>query len=372
MATFPSVLTTEGAPRDAGSLTLMTESVVPVVLSGGSGTRLWPLSSTTMPKQLHRLVGDDTMLRSTLSRVVDTRGALPIVVCGLSQVGAVAGQLAEGEARIVVEPTARNTAPAVAAAALLVPPETVLAVFPADHVIADGNAFAGALARAVTAAKAGHVVTFGIVPSVPATGFGYIEFADGGGDWHSIVSFVEKPDQATAEQYVSGGVHLWNSGMFVFRADVMAAELETHAPAVWEAVRASVESRSEIDVSGRTVTRLGDAFSGAPSISIDYAVMERTERGVVVPLDAGWSDVGSWEALWEIVSTESETVTIGEVMVQDVARSYVRSETKPVAVIGVDDVVVIQTDDAVLVVDRRRAQEVRDAAAWFKELGLSD
>ena len=347
----------------------MTSEITPVILSGGSGTRLWPLSLPAAPKQLHALVGDDTLIQATATRSVGIAGVTaPVVVCNAAQAGVIGTQLGAAGAApkaVVVEPAARNTAPAVAAAALLLDADTVMAVFPADHVIADSEAFRAALVSAVEAAGDDRIVTFGIVPTRPETGFGYIEYDGTGGGPTPVLRFVEKPDAATAAGYVASGRFLWNSGMFVFTAGSILEEMRRHVPAVVESVNEAVAAA---DGHGDEVT-LSPAFEASPSISIDHAVMERTDRAVVVPLDAGWSDVGSWQALWEVAAPSGETVTHGPVLAVDVARSYLRAESKPLAVIGLEDVVVVETEDAVLVMDRGRAQDVRMAAEWFAGLG---
>lgn len=311
------------------------------------------------------------MLQATVGRSDGLAGVTPpVVVSNEAQVAQIQAQLRQSgsdPSLIVVEPTGRNTAPAVAAAALLLEPETVMAVFPADHVIVDTTSFRSHLESAVTAARTGHLVTFGIVPTRPDTGFGYIEAGDRSGDTCPVVEFVEKPDADTARRYVAGGRHLWNSGMFVFTAAVIRAELERLVPDLLETVNRAVESSSR----DGQVVRLDGGFSRSPSISIDHAVMEHTNRAVVVPVEVGWSDLGSWQALWEVASPEGATVTVGAVHAVDVERSYIRSESRPVAVIGLDDVVVVETPEAVLVMDRRRAQDVRSAAEWFAQLGRS-
>jgi mannose-1-phosphate guanylyltransferase / mannose-6-phosphate isomerase len=234
-------------------------------------------------------------------------------------------------------------------------------------VIDDVDAFRRALGLAVTAAVGGSIVTFGIVPTRPETGFGYIEKgapAAADGAMAEVAAFVEKPDAVTAGAYVDSGRYLWNSGMFVFTASAIRAELERHAPEVMAAVEPAVRQADRDD----GLVRLAPVFETSPSISIDRAVMERTDRAMVVPLDAGWSDVGSWQALWELASVDGETVEHGDVFLRDVRRSYVRAGSRPVAVIGLDDVVVVETPEAVLVMDRRRAQDVREAAEWFAAL----
>ena len=336
--------------------------LVPVILSGGSGTRLWPLSLPHRPKQLQALSGSRTMIQDTALRCAGD-AAPPVIVCNQAQSDVIERQLAEvgvPPASVVIEPEGRNTGPAVAAAAHLLSPETVMAVLPADHVIRDVPEFRRRLGVAATAAAAGSIVTFGIVPSRPDTGFGYLEVGPPDGGVAPLARFVEKPDHATAEHYVGAG-YLWNSGMFVFTAGVILEELRRFAPALEEAAAAAVAGAER---RGSTVW-LGDRFLEAPSVSIDHAVMEKTSRGGVVPLDVGWSDVGSWQALWEVTAPGGETVAEGPVLALDVERSYLRAESKPVAVIGLADVVVVETPEAVLVMDRRRAQDVREAAEWF-------
>lgn len=307
------------------------------------------------------------MIQATALRSGGVEGVTaPMVVSNEVQVAEIHRQLEAVDCPpglTVVEPVARNTAPAVAAAALALDPDVIMAVFPADHVIADTDAFGDALEVAAREAADGRVVTFGVVPTRPETGFGYIEAGPPGGRGaFGLERFVEKPDLVTAESYLAAGNYLWNSGMFVFKAGVMVDELNRHVPEVLEHARRSLRPAEA------GVVRLGKEFADCPAISIDYAVMERTEKGAVVPLDAGWSDLGSWQALWETAGGGDEAITVGPVMAVDSHRSYLRAESKPVAVIGVDDVVVVETPDAVLVMDRRRAQDVRLAAEWFKSL----
>ncbi len=330
---------------------------------------MWPLSLPVRPKQFHALAGDRTMIQDTATRSQEVEGVVaPVVVCNLSQSRMVIDQLVEvgtPPGMVILEPEGRNTAPAAAAAALRLSPEAVMAVFPADHVIADTEAFGRALTLAVEAATDGSLVTLGVVPTRPDTGYGYIGAESGSGKaGRPIHTFVEKPDADEARRLVSEG-YLWNSGMFVFTAAAIIDELRQWSPDVVDNVAEAVASGA-VESGGATVT-LGPEFANAPSISIDHAVMERTSRGLVVPLDAGWTDVGSWQALWEAASP-GETVTRGPVYIDDVNRSYVRAESRPVAVVGLDDVVVVETPEAVLVIDRRRAQDVRTVAEWFAGL----
>lgn len=290
----------------------------------------------------------------------------PVVVAGLHQIDDIDRQLTEigcAPRHLIAEPAGRNTAPAVAIAARLLTPDATMVVLPADHVILDVEAFHEALGAAVEAASDGSLVTFGIVPDRPETGYGYL-LARGSGMVRPVERFVEKPDAETAVQYLSHGSYFWNSGMFVFTAEAVLAEMELHAPDVLAAVAASL---SGVDLRAR-LTRPGDPFLASPSISIDYAVMEKSDRVKMVPLDAGWSDVGSWASLFEIGERTSEgNVVVGDVMLHDVHRAYVRSEGRLVAVVGLDDVVVVETADAVLVVARERAQDVKFLVDRFAE-----
>ncbi len=341
--------------------------VVPVILSGGTGTRLWPASRESLPKQLLPLVSDRTMIVETALRASPAAGfAPPIVVCNEAHRFMVGEQLREAGvagARIILEPEGRNSAPAIAAAAVLLAetaPETPLWMMAADAAITDVPALHAAVAAAAAAARAGHVVTFGMTPTAPETGYGYIETGaalPGLPGVHAVTRFTEKPDAATAAGFLAGGRHLWNSGMFLFTAATLIAELERHAPEVLAAVRAAVAARTtDLDF-----IRLDKAaFSKAPAISLDYAVAEKTSRAAVVPASLGWSDVGSWAALWELGTKDAAgNVAVGNVMVEDCRGTYVRSDGPLVAVLGLEDAVVVATEDAVLAMPRSRAQDVK-------------
>ncbi len=338
--------------------------VIPVVLSGGSGTRLWPMSRPQEPKQLLAMLDERTMLQSTIDRLegVDHLAA-PIIVCAASHRDLVATQAPPG-GRLILEPTGRNTAPAVAAAALTAEEEGggILIVLPADHVIRDVDALHRAIDVAVPVAAAGHLVTFGIVPSYPETGYGYIHAgAETMPGVRTVTAFVEKPPLDVAQRYVAGGDHLWNSGMFVFRSDRYLAELEHHAPAMVAATRAALAAGT---VSGGVRWLDSDTFTRCPADSIDFAVMEKTDNAMVVPLDAGWDDVGSWSALWNLAEHDQAGNAIsGDVLAIDVANSYVRSEARLVTVVGVDELVIVETADAVLVVPKSQSQRVKDVVA---------
>jgi len=351
--------------------------LIPVVLSGGSGTRLWPLSRELYPKQLLPLVGKGTMLQDTLQRLDGVPElAAPIVVCNESHRFLVAEQLRQIKVQsraIVLEPAGRNTAPAVAIAALASLALTdndndpVLLVLPADHVVRDKAAFQAAIAAGFKAAAAGKLVTFGVVPTQPETGYGYIRRAEGSGPEYPVAQFVEKPDLATAEKYVASGQYYWNSGMFMFRARTFLDELKAYAPDMHDAcVAAFTGAKRDLDF-----TRLAkEAFESCPSDSIDYAVMEKTSKAVVVPLSAGWSDVGSWSALQEAITPDAAgNVSIGDVLQVDSSGSYLHSTSRLIATVGLKDHVVVETKDAVMVAPRDRVQDVKKLVAELKKQG---
>ena len=349
--------------------------LVPVILSGGAGTRLWPLSRELYPKQLLRLVAERTMLQETVARTEGLPGlAPPIVICNENHRFMVAEQLRElGTApeAIVLEPQGRNTAPAAAIAALLVSggadADPVLLVLPADHVITDVPAFQAAVAVGRVAAESGSLVTFCVVPDRAETGYGYIRRDAGPGPAFSVAKFVEKPDSATARGYVESGEYYWNSGMFMFRASAYLAELGRYAPAMLAACRAALAA------AGRDLDFLrlpAQEFASCPSDSIDYAVMEKTDRAVVVPLAAGWSDVGSWAALADALPRDAEgNVTAGDVLTEDSSGCYLHSTSRLVAAVGLRDHVVVETKDAVLVAPRDRVQDVKELVAELKARG---
>jgi mannose-1-phosphate guanylyltransferase/mannose-6-phosphate isomerase len=333
-----------------------------VVLSGGVGTRLWPLSTKGTPKQFLELL-DEPLFEATLSRVKKFGGSDPIVVTGRDQIPAVEKSLADMEidgATIVVEPSGRNTAPAVVAAALVAEPEEVLVVLPSDHLITNDVAFRQAVTQAVELARDGALVTFGIEPSRPETGYGYIGMGERIGPGFQVDQFKEKPDEDEAAQLAAGGAHLWNSGMFVFGAGQILGEARRQAPEIVTGVEAALPAERSGTI------RLGESFSGLPSISIDHAIMEGAENGVVIPLDAGWSDVGSWHSVWELSEQDEHgNSLIGDVVAVDAADNYVRSESKTVAIAGVAGLVVVVTPEVVLIVPKERSQMVRDLAeAW--------
>ncbi len=354
--------------------------IVPVILSGGSGTRLWPLSRELFPKQLLPLVGERTMLQETISRLDGLEDlAPPLVICNDEHRFLVAEQLREIDVdplAIILEPVGRNTAPAVAVAAakaaelLGTDTDPVLLVLPADHVIRDIEGFHSAIARAHGLAEGGRLVTFGVLPTAPETGYGYIR-ADELRDGHAPVrEFVEKPDGDTARGYLEAGDYYWNSGMFMFLADRYVAELREHRPDIVSAcVRAVSEAREDLDF-----IRLDrGAFEECPSDSIDYAVMEQTGAGEVVPIDVGWSDVGSWSALHEAKDADGEgNVIVGDVLVDDTRDCYLYAGSRLVATVGLENAVVVETADAVLVAPRDRVQDVKRLVGKLKESGREE
>ncbi|MGH8033084.1 MAG: mannose-1-phosphate guanylyltransferase/mannose-6-phosphate isomerase [Luteimonas sp.] len=348
----------------------------PVLLSGGSGTRLWPLSREAYPKQFLALDGDNTMVQETWLRVAALTDARPIVVANEAHRFLAAEQLrlvgVDGAA-IMLEPAGRNTAPAIAAAALQSMAngeDPLLLVLPSDHVVRDPEAFRAAVRRAMPAAESGALVTFGIVPISAETEFGYIQAetsqaeASAAGDGvRRVLRFVEKPDAATAQGYLDAGGYYWNSGMFLFRASVVLQELQRFRPDIVSAVRQSFDAARR---DGDFVRLDETAFSASPSDSIDYAVMENTGHAMVLPVDIGWNDVGSWSALWDVSAQDSDgNAHHGDVISVDSRNNYAYAR-RLVAMVGVDDLVVVETNDAILVARKDRVQQVKDVVAQLK------
>ena len=352
----------------------------PVLLSGGAGVRLWPMSRERFPKQLLNLTSDRSMIQETALRVADpARFAPPLVICNEEHRFVIAEQMREAAitpAEIVLEPAGRNTAAAVAVAALRIAahePDALMLVLPADHLIRDLPAFRAVVDIAARAAAAGHLTTFGIKPTAPETGYGYIRRGQGVADSegaYRVAAFVEKPDRATAQGYLESGDYLWNSGMFLFPVAKVLAELERFEPAVLEACRRAVSGAgADLDF-----FRLEAAsFKTAPSISIDCAVMERTDGAVVVPADIGWTDVGAWSALWEVGAKDGNgNVCIGDVLSHDSHNCYIRSETMLTATVGLENTIVVVTDDVVMVASSDRVAEIKVLVEELKRRGRAE
>jgi mannose-1-phosphate guanylyltransferase/mannose-6-phosphate isomerase len=353
--------------------------IQPIILSGGSGTRLWPLSRALYPKQFLPLVSEATMLQETARRVADgARFLPPLVICNAEHRFIVAEQLREigiTPAAILLEPEGRNTAPAAAVAALMSQDsgrEALALLLPSDHAIADLSGFAAACEMAAVAAQTGEIVTFGIPARSGETGYGYIKPGEPLADCpgcHRVARFVEKPEADAARAMAGDGGWLWNSGMFLFSPTDYLRELETYQPEIIPACRAAIdEGAKDLDF-----FRLAEKpFRAATSISIDYAVMQRTERAAVVPADIGWSDIGSWAALWDLGERDEDgNVIVGDVIAQAVHGSYLRSEGRLLAVVGVDDLLVVTTEDAILVAAKDQAQDVKPLVDQLKRQARS-
>ncbi|CAM3871222.1 mannose-1-phosphate guanylyltransferase/mannose-6-phosphate isomerase [Parendozoicomonas haliclonae] len=350
----------------------------PIILSGGSGSRLWPQSRSLYPKQFLALVDDHTMLQNTVTRLNGLSYiSVPVVIANEEHRFLVAEQLRQIDTRaeaIILEPVGRNTAPAVALAALkaVSNEDAVLLVLAADHAIASKDAFHAAIEAALPAAECGKLVTFGIVPSSPETGYGYIK-ADKSDDNVSIMNvmqFVEKPDLETAKQYLASGNYFWNSGMFMFKASRYLEELGRYRPDIL----AACQSAMEVQHTDLDFVRLNEeAFKSCPDDSIDYAVMEKTADAVVIPLDAGWSDVGSWSSLADISNKDNlGNSTLGDTLLHDTRNTYVRSEKKLIATVGVDDLIITETDDSILVAHKDKVQDVKKIVEALKASGRSE
>jgi len=343
----------------------MSEVIVPVILSGGMGTRLWPASRRTRPKQLLNLVDDRSLIRATVDRInAVSPGTTPIIVTNADHADAIERDLhgsGPDDPVLILEPVGRNTAPAVAVAALEIIAargDSLMIVLPSDHTIANEAAFATAIGHAAQIARDGYLVTFGITASRAETGYGYIKVGEAiSGAARNVAEFREKPDQDTASEYVASGDYLWNSGMYLFMASRYLEELQLHAPDIAAKTR---EAHAASTRSGTRISLDADAFSVCRSDSIDYAVMEATSSAAVVPTNPGWNDVGSWASLWEISDKDNDgNVAMGNIELADVTGSYIRGDHKLIAVVGLDDVVIVDTPDALLVTTRKSAQDVK-------------
>ena len=349
-------------------------SIIPVILSGGSGTRLWPLSRADVPKQFIPLISDRTMIQETLLRLKNLEVTSPVVVCNEKHRFIVAEQLLEigiQKPSIILEPIARNTSPAIAAAcfqAQKIDREAVVVVLPSDHSIKNIEVFENAVETACKEAMNGSLVTFGIKPTFAATGYGYIQAADECSATHAapIKRFVEKPDGETAKKYLESGDFSWNSGMFIFKASAFLDELKELNPDIYNSTSKSFENA---EISGEFISLEKDAFSENPNISIDYAVMEKTQKGKVVSLDAGWSDVGSWNSLWDVSEKdENGNVLRGKAVAIGTKNSLVISQGHLVSVIGLEGIVIVETNDALLVASKDKCEQVKNIVCELKNI----
>jgi mannose-1-phosphate guanylyltransferase/mannose-6-phosphate isomerase len=352
------------------------EKLHPVVLSGGSGSRLWPLSRGLFPKQLLALAGENSLIQDTVLRAKAVDCLAPIIICNAEHRFLIAEQMRAANvapARIVLEPAGRNTAPAVAIAALMIAekdPNGIALVMPADHIVRNHAKFAESVASAMAAAERGYLVTFGIAPDAPETGYGYVQrggaLQDLAGTF-AVKRFVEKPDAATAASYIAAGDYSWNSGMFVFKTSAFLEELGRLEPDMLANCRAALaQGKSDLDF----FRLASEPFQACKSISVDYAVMERTSRAAVVPVEMGWSDIGSWESLWDTGSRdETGNVIKGDVLHHGTRNSYLRSEGPMVAAVGLEDVVVVAMQDAVLVSHKSASQDVKRIVELIEKSG---
>jgi len=337
-----------------------------VIMAGGSGTRLWPLSRAAHPKQFLALHGDDTMLQATFKRLDGLDIQSSVTICNEEHRFFVAEQLREIDklGLIILEPVGRNTAPAIALAALSSQEDPLLLILAADHVIQDEASFTKTVEDAVPLAQSGKLVTFGIAAANPNTGYGYIKKGESQSPGFSVEAFVEKPSFEVAKEYLKCGDYFWNSGMFLFKASRYLEELKKHRPDIYEACQLSMKDTSK----DNDFLRVNEApFYACPSESIDYAVMEKTDASVVVPMDAGWSDIGSWSSLWDISKKDCNgNAAQGDVMLHDVNNSYIRTDEQLVAVIGADDLVIVSTKDVLIVAHKDSVQDVKVVSEKIK------
>lgn len=350
--------------------------ILPVIMAGGTGSRLWPLSRDLMPKQFLKLDGDTTMLQATVQRLQGLDALPPLVICNEEHRFIAAEQMRQInqlDHNIILEPVGRNTAPAIALAAMTAVKkgqDPLLLVLAADHIISDSEEFRQVVAQASEFAAADNLVTFGIVATGPETGYGYIKRGVEKSGAYSVQQFVEKPDLATAKGYVSSGEYYWNSGMFIFKASIYLAELKQHRPDIYSACE---QAMAEVDPDLDFIRVNKEAFLACPDDSIDYAVMEKTTKAVVVPLNAGWSDVGSWSSLWDVTAKdENNNVHKGDVLSVASKHNYVFAETGLVATVGLENIIVVQTKDAVLVAAKDKVQDVKSIVQQLKGAGRTE
>ncbi|MGM8885714.1 mannose-1-phosphate guanylyltransferase/mannose-6-phosphate isomerase [Psychrobacter sp. 1U2] len=345
--------------------------ILPIIMAGGTGSRLWPLSRELFPKQFQKLYGDTTMLQATILRLQGLDCLPPVVICNEEHRFIVAEQLRQIghlDHNIILEPVGKNTAPAIALAAIYASKykdNAELLILAADHVVLDEEAFRMAVAQAKSYVQQDKLVTFGIVPHSPETGYGYIKYdATDSEAGSKVQEFVEKPDLETAQAYLDSGNYLWNSGMFAFKAQNYLDELKCHRPDIFDACHKAM-SNVDIDLDFMRIDK--DSFFECPAESIDYAVMERTTEAVVIAMDAGWSDVGAWSSLWDVSDKDQDdNVIVGDVMTVDSHNNYIFAETGLVATVGVDNMIVVQTKDAVMVAAKDKSQDVKNIVNRLK------
>ena len=353
--------------------------ILPVIMAGGTGSRLWPLSRELYPKQFFAVTGDQSMLQQTLARLSGIEHQAPLLICNEEHRFIAAEQMRLGgfkHSGIILEPVGRNTAPAIALAALQAlknapeDEEPILLVLAADHLIENVEAFQSTVAKALPYAQDNQLVTFGIVPTAPETGYGYIKAGDAVGDAFFVDQFVEKPDLDVAKGYLKSGEYFWNSGMFLFKASCYIEELKKFRPDILKACeQAMITTKSDMDF----IRVSKSEFELCPDDSVDYAVMEKSKTVKMVPMDAGWSDVGSWSALWEVSHKDKDQNYIkGDVFTFDTKNSYIHSESKFISAVGVDNLVIIETKDAVLVANKDKVQNVKDVVNYLKKSGRTE
>jgi mannose-1-phosphate guanylyltransferase/mannose-6-phosphate isomerase len=353
--------------------------ILPVIMAGGNGSRLWPLSRELYPKQFLTVSGELSMLQQTVARLNGMEHHAPLLICNEEHRFIAAEQIRLGgfaHSGIILEPIGRNTAPAIALAALQAlknakkDEDPILLVLAADHLIENTSAFQASVSKALPFAKDGELVTFGIVPTVPETGYGYIKAGQPQGDAFTVEQFVEKPDLNTAQDYLASGDYYWNSGMFLFKASRYLEELKKYSPEILFSCEKSMEeSTPDMDFIRVNI----EAFQHCPDDSIDYAVMEKSSSVVVVPMDAGWSDVGSWSALWEVSKKdENNNVIKGDVIAVNSTNNYLHSNNKLIAVVGIDNLVVVETKDAILVAHKEQVQDVKAIVNHLKAVGRTE
>lgn len=345
--------------------------IIPIIMSGGSGTRLWPISTNDVPKQFHKFATENTMIQETVLRLADSSFLNPVVICGENHLHLVREQLSEIELppqKIVLEPMGRNTAPVAAIASLIaseIDDDALVLLLPADHIVSDGAAFMKAINKAKNIAQS-RIVTFGINPTGPETGYGYVERGQELEDGiFEISAFREKPDAITAQTYVNSGKHDWNAGVFLFNPKTMIAEMNALAPNVLNSARSALENSQKHD---EIVALCPKEFANSPSISIDYAIMEKTTKSAVVPCDIGWADIGSFAEIWRLGEKDENGNHIrAEAFMKDANNCLVMGDILPISIIGIDDLMVIATKDGILIAPKNRAQDAKLACEAAKK-----